>query len=54
MPAVSKQQFKFMQGVCGGSIPSPKGMTRNQACEFVKGQSPKKLPKRAPKLEDNL
>lgn len=52
MPAVSKQQFKFFKGICEGSIPKkkwPKGMTKSIACEFIKGQSPKGLPKRVKK-----
>ena len=45
MPAKSKRQFKLMKGVCEGSI-KRKGLTRKVACEYVKGQSPKGLPKR--------
>jgi hypothetical protein len=48
MPASSKAQFRFMQGVAGGSIKA-KGLSKKKAAEFVKGQSPKGLPKRAKK-----
>jgi len=50
MPARSQAQFRLMKGICEGSIPRsrwPKGMTKAKACEFVKGQSPKGLPKKA-------
>jgi len=43
MPAKSKQQFKFMQAVCHGSAKA-KGLSKNKDCEFVAGQSPKRLP----------
>jgi len=46
MPATSQQQFKYMQGICHGTIDPPKGMTREKACEYIAGQSPKGLPKR--------
>jgi len=47
MPAVSKQQFGLMKGICEGTYPSGyKGISRKVACEFVKGQSPKGLPAR--------
>jgi hypothetical protein len=48
MPAKSKQQFKFMQAVAGGSL-KKKGLSPAKAKEFVAGQSPKKLPKKFPK-----
>jgi len=48
MPASSKAQFRFMQGVAHGSIKA-KGLSKAKAAEFVKGQSPKGLPKRAKK-----
>lgn len=54
MPASSKSQFKFMAGICNGSITPPKGLTKKKACEFIKGQSPKDLPDKAAKLDDNL
>lgn len=38
-----------MQGIANGSIKAPKGLTKAKAAEFVKGQSPKGLPKRAKK-----
>ena len=37
-PARSKAQFRYMQGICNGSIEPPKGMTRAKACEYVEGQ----------------
>lgn len=43
MPAKSKAQFRFMKGICSGSIDPPKGLSRKEACEYVSGQSPKKL-----------
>jgi len=46
-PARSKAQFRYMQGICNGSIEPPKGMTRAQACEYVEGQKDyKKLPEK--------
>ena len=45
MPAKSKQQFKLMKGIAEGSI-KPRGITRKVAREYIKGQSPKGLPKR--------
>lgn len=48
MPAKSKRQFRFMQAVSGGTArKKPKGLSRAEAREFVKGQSPKGLPERA-------
>ena len=43
MPATSKAQFRFMQGVAHGSIKAP-GLSEAQAAEYVSGQSPKGLP----------
>lgn len=48
MPARSQAQFRFMQGVAGGSIKA-KGLSKGQAKEYVAGQSPKSLPKKARK-----
>ena len=48
MPATSKAQFRFMQGVAHGSIKAP-GLSKAQASEYVSGQSPKGLPARVPK-----
>lgn len=48
MPAKSKQQFKFMKAVEGGYIKS-KGLSKKEAKEFTKGQSPKGLPKKVKK-----
>lgn len=53
-PARSKAQFRYMQGICNGSIEPPKGMTRAQACEYVEGQSPKNLPEKKSNLVKNL
>lgn len=44
MPAVSKQQFKFMKAVEGGYI-HPKGLSKEKAHEFTEGVKPSKLPK---------
>ena len=49
MPAKSKAQFKLMKGICTGSIKSKRGLTKKVACEYVKGQSPKGLPKKKKK-----
>jgi len=50
MPAVSKQQFKLMKGICEGGIKSRKDLpSKAEACEFVEGQSPKGLPKKKKK-----
>lgn len=46
MPAKSKAQFQLFKGICTGSIKPKKGITRKVACEYVKGQSPKGLPKK--------
>lgn len=47
MPAKSKAQFKLMKGICEGSYPDGyRGISKATACEFVKGQSPKGLPKK--------
>ena len=46
MPARSKQQFKLMKGIATGSI-KPRGtLTKKVAREYIKGQSPKGLPRR--------
>lgn len=50
MPAKSKQQFKLMKGIATGSIPAGgKRPSKAVAQEFVKGQSPKGLPKKVSK-----
>lgn len=50
MPAKSKQQFKLMKGICAGSIRAGGSKpTKKVACEYVRGQSPKGLPKRVKK-----
>lgn len=45
MPATSKAQFRFMQGVAHGNIKA-KGLSRAKAAEYVSGQSPTGLPER--------
>jgi hypothetical protein len=47
-PAKSAAQFRFMQGVAHGSIKAS-GLSKSKAAEFVKGQSPKGLPKKVKK-----
>jgi len=49
MPATSKAQYRYMQGVAHGNIKGPKGLSKAKAAEFVKGQSSKDLPKKARK-----
>lgn len=50
MPAKSKEQFKLMKGRCEGGIKPRKGLpTKKVACEYIKGQSPKGLPRRVKK-----
>jgi len=45
MPAVSKSQFKLMQGICNGIYPDGyRGISKKVACEFISGQSSKGLP----------
>lgn len=45
MPVTSRAQFRFMQGVAHGNIDAP-GLSKQQAAEYVSGQSPKGLPER--------
>jgi hypothetical protein len=46
-PARSKAKFRYMQGICNGSIEPPEGMTKEKACEFVKHQKNyKELPEK--------
>ena len=52
MPAVSKAQFRFMEGVAHGSIKKP-GLSASKAKEYVSGQSPKNLPEKT-KWTDHL
>jgi len=50
MPAKSKAQYRLMQAVCHGTAKKkPKGLSKEEACEYVKGQSPKGLPKKVKK-----
>ena len=52
-PARSKAQYRYMQGICNGSIKPPEGMTRAKACEYVKGQDNyKELPEKASKWKN--
>lgn len=45
MPATSKSQFKLFKAICEGNLPDGhRGISKEVACEFVKGQSPKGLP----------
>lgn len=44
MPAVSKQQFKFMKAVESGSIKTP-GLSKEKAHEFTEGMSKKRFSK---------
>jgi hypothetical protein len=46
MPATSKAQFRFMQGVAHGSIQTP-GLSKVKAAEYVSGQSSKGLPEKS-------
>lgn len=48
MPASSKSQFRFTQGVAHGNIRKP-GLSEDQAAEYVSGQSPRGLPEKMPK-----
>ncbi len=43
MPAKSKAQFRFMQAIKHGSAKA-KGLSKEEAAEYVAGQSPKDLP----------
>lgn len=45
MPAVSKQQFRLMKQ-CAEGGPCPPGLSRKEAAEFVRGQSPAGLPEK--------
>jgi len=49
MPAKSKAQARFMGAICGGARKPPKGMTKEQACEYIRGQKIKSLPEKARK-----
>lgn len=47
MPAKTKAQFRFLKGIATGSIKHRPGLpSKKVAQEYVKGQSPKGLPKR--------
>jgi len=47
MPARSKQQFKLMKGIAEGGIKHRPGLpSRKVAKEFIRGQSPRGLPRK--------
>lgn len=47
MPAKSRAQYRFMQAVAHGTAKKkPKGLSKREAKEYVKGQSPKGLPEK--------
>jgi len=51
LPVRSQQQHKMMQAICNGDMEPPSGMTKEQACEFVRATpDASKLPKVA--IED--
>jgi len=51
MPATSKAQWRYFKDICEGRIPPPEGMTREQACEYVKDQpTPEGLSEKASDL----
>lgn len=45
MPATSKAQYRFMQGIAHGNISAP-GLSKKKAAEYVSGQSTKGLPEK--------
>ena len=45
-PVKSKKQFRFMKAVEHGDV-HKKGLSKEKAAEFTKGQSPKSLPEKA-------
>lgn len=45
MPAKSRAQFRFMQGVAHGSFRAP-GLSKEKAAEYVSGQKEKGLPEK--------
>lgn len=50
MPAKSKAQAGLMGAVCGGKAKNPpKGLSKEKACEFVRGQKIKDLPQKVTK-----
>ena len=48
MPVKSKAQYRFMKAVESGDL-KKKGLSKQEAAEFTKGQSPKSLPEKAKK-----
>ena len=50
MPAKSKAQAGLMGAVCSGKAKNkPKGLSKEKACEFIRGQKVSKLPARVSK-----
>lgn len=49
MPAVSKQQFKFMKAVESGSIKAP-GLSKDKAHEFTEGMTKNRFKKLKEKI----
>jgi len=50
MPAKSKAQAGLMGAVCSGKAKNkPKGLSEKEACEYIRGQKTKNLPKRVKK-----
>jgi len=50
MPVKSKAQAGLMGAVCGGKAKNkPKGLSKEKACEYIRGQKIKSLPKRVAK-----
>lgn len=45
MPPKSRAQARLMRAVCAGRVRrKPKGLSRAEACEYVKGHPTKRLP----------
>ena len=51
MPAKSKKQYRLMKAVESGDV-KVKGLSKEEAREYTKGQSPKSLPERTGKKKD--
>lgn len=49
MPAKSKAQFRFMQAVANGNAKKkPKGLSQEEAAEYIAGQLTQGLPEKVP------
>lgn len=49
-PVTSRKQFRFFKAVESGTAKKrPKGLSKEEAAEQTRGQSPKNLPEKAPK-----